>query len=289
MRKVKSTVFLASVSLCILAISLAFVAFYGQVYQPSPLLNTNLKFWTLDRTKNLTRPYLWEVDIIKGSSDNVTIYPFNVENRPSIALRADRSNRNNTSVWTTVHVRQDLRGQALDAILRSKISLWVFPTFPYWYNAESKNPENTFGIEINDGINLLWYVFADDPSQVFQLPHHRIVLTQTPLNAWSLKEIDIAEQYQEAGWKMPESISFILILGTTGAHSGNWVGYFSSLSVDVGPLRTESLSSSQRLTILAGDAVAILALAAATAVLQRHKGTGKLGASRRQRKFKGER
>jgi hypothetical protein len=276
-------------SLCILAVSAAFMAFYGQVYQPSPLLNTNLKFWTLDLGKNLTRPYLWEVDIIKGSFDNVTTYPFVVDNRPSIALRVDRRNLNNTSVWTTVHVRQDLKGQALDAIFRSKISLWVFPTFAYWYGSEGKNPENTFGIEINDGTHLLWYVFADGQSQVFQLPNHRIVLIHTPLDAWSLRDIDIAEQYQEAGWKIPESISFILILGTTWVHPGDWVGYFSSISVAVGPLQTEKLSSTQRLTLLAADAVAILALAVATAVLQEHKGASKVGASRRQRRFRSAR
>ncbi len=252
------------------------------------MLNTNLKFWTLDQAKNLTRPYLWQVDIIKGRSDNVTIYPFTMENRPSIALRVDRNNQNNTSIWTTVHVRQDLHGRALDAIIRSKISLWVFPTFPYWYNAESKNPEITFGIEINDGTNLLWYVFANGPSQVFQLPHHRIVLIQTPLNTWSPREIDIAQQYQEAHWKTPESISFILILGATWVHPGDWVGYFASLSVDVDQLQTANLSSTHRLTILAGDAVAISALFITTMVLQRHKGARRPDGSRSQRKSKGE-
>lgn len=273
MRAIKPTVAIVAFSLCILAITVSFVSFYGQVYQPSPLLNTNMKFWTLDPAANLTRPYLWQVDLIKGTFDNVSVYQFNVENRPSIALRVDRSNRNNTSVWTTLHIRQDLSGQGLDVILRSKISLWVFPTFPYWYDISSENPENTFGVEINDGTNLLWFVFSDEPSQVFQLPHHRIVLTETPLNTWSPREIDIAKQYDEAGWKKPESISFILILGTTRVHPGNWVGYISGLSVDVGPLQTESLSLSQRLLVLATDAIVILALAAAAVSIQRRKGT----------------
>ncbi len=274
--------------MCILAVSLAFMTFYGQVYQPSPLLNSNWKFWTLDPTKNLTRPYLWQVDTIKGDFDNVTIYQFNVDNRASLALRLDRNNRNNTGVWTTVHVRQDLRGQGLDAIFRSKISLLVFPTFPYWYDLGSKNPENTFGIEINDGTNLLWYVFADEPSRVFQLPHHRIVLTQTPLNTWSLREIDIAKQYQEAGWETPESISFILILGTTWLHPGDWVGYFSSLSVDVAPLQTESLSLAQRFTIVVADALVIVGLAATMAFLRGDKGRANIRTSHRQRKLKGK-
>ncbi|HXZ91057.1 MAG TPA: hypothetical protein VEG61_08340, partial [Candidatus Dormibacteraeota bacterium] len=74
------------------------------------------------------------------------------------------------------------------------------------------------------------------------------------------REIDIASQYEAAGWQMPESISFTLILGTTWLHPGNWVGYFSGLSVDVAPLQTQSLSPTQTLTVLIFDAVIIMLL-----------------------------
>jgi hypothetical protein len=260
--KIRPTAAVLVAAFCVLAVSSAFIVFYGQVFQPSPLLNTNMKFWTIDPTKNIPTPYLWTIDVIQGPTDNVTVYQTSVADRPSIALRVDRSNPNNSQVWTTLHVRQDLRGQALQAIFRSKITLDVYPTFPYWYNPNSKNPENTFGIEINDGTNLLWYVFADEPTQIFQLPHHRIILTQTPLNTWSSKEIHIASQYAEAGWKTPESISFILILGTTWIHPGDWVGYFSALSVNVAPLQTQNLSPTQTLTVLAIDAVVLILLGA---------------------------
>jgi hypothetical protein len=263
------------IALCIVAISSAFVVYYGQVFQPSPLLNTNMKFWTVDPTKNITIPYLWTVDLIEGPADNVTIYQSTINNQPAIALRVQRSNSNNSLIWTTVHVRQDLRGQGLDAIFRSKITLEVYPTFPYWYNPSSKNPENTFGVEINDGTNLIWYVFANEPNQVFQLPHHRIVLTQTPLNTWSTREIDIASQYEAAGWKKPEGISFTLILGTTWLHPGNWVGYISGISVNVAPLQTQSLSSTQSLAVVVIDAVAISLLAATMVSFQKRKAKGK--------------
>jgi len=219
-----------------------------------------MKFWTIDPTKNLLTPYLWTIDVIESPSDNVSVYQTVIADRPAIALRVIRTNPNNSQIWTTVHVRQDLRGQALDEIFRSKISIDVYPTFAYLYNPNSNNPENTFGIEINDGTNLLWYAFADEPSQIFQLPHTRIILTQTPLNTWSTREIDIASQFKAAGWEMPESISFTLILGTTWLHPGNWVGYFSRLSVEVAPLQTQSLSPTQTLTVLIIDAVIIMLL-----------------------------
>jgi len=258
--RVKRAVAFAAITFCILTVSSAFLVFYGQVFQPPPLLNTNMKFWTIDPTKNLLTPYLWTIDEIESPSDNISVYQTVVADRPAIALRVIRTNLNNSQIWTTVHVRQDLHGQALAAIFRSKIAIDVYPTFPYWYNPDSNNPENTFGIEINDGTNLLWYTFADASSQVFQLPHNRIILTQTPLNAWSTREINIASQYQAAGWKMPESISFTLILGTTWVHPGDWVGYFSGLSVEVPPLQTQSLSPTQTLTVPVIDGVIIMLL-----------------------------
>lgn len=271
MLNIKLTITVLSVSICILAVSLSFMSLYGQVFEPSPLLNTNIKFWTIDPTNNVTTPYLWQVDIIKGPHDNISIYQTEIANRQSLGLNLSRSNQNNTGVWTTVHVRQDVHGQALDALFRSPVYLWVYPTFDYRYDPNFKNPENTFGVEINDGTNLLWYVFADNQSQVFQLPHHRIVLMQTPLNTWSLRELDIGTQFQEAGWKEPESLSFILILGTTWIHSGTWWGYFSGLNVNVTPRLTEGLSATQRMGIIIGDGLIILGIVVVAMILQRHK------------------
>ena len=273
---IKLTITVLSVSICILAVTFSFMSLYGQVFEPSPLLNTKMKFWTIDPTNNVTTPYLWQVDIIKGPHDNISIQQTEIANRQSLGLNLSRSNQNNTGVWTTVHVRQDVHGQALDALFRSHVSLWVYPTFDYRYDPNFKNPENTFGVEINDGTNLLWYVFADNQSQVFQLPHHRIVLMQTPLKSWSLRELDIGKQFQEAGWKEPESLSFILILGTTWIHPGTWWGYYSGLNANVTARLTEGLSAMQRVGIIIGDGVIILGIVVAV-ILQRHKTRTHLG------------
>jgi F0F1-type ATP synthase membrane subunit c/vacuolar-type H+-ATPase subunit K len=231
----------------------------------------NQKLWTFDPTKNITKPYLWDVDIIKGPPDNVSIIQTSVQNQAAIGLKLDRVNQNNSNVWTTLHIRQDLHGQALDAVFRSEISLMVFPTFHLWFDTITHSPENTFGIEINDGTNLLWFVFSDSQSQTFQLPHHRIVLTETPLNEWSTRSVGIAAQWQAAGWKKPDSLSFILILGTTLLHPGTWVGYFANLSVNVATFQAESLSSGARLGILIADALVILGLTAIILLMEKRQ------------------
>jgi len=241
------------------------------VFEPSPLLNPSMKLWTQDPTNNETRPYLWQVDIIKGVYDNVSAYPTVLANRQAVALNISRSNVNNTEVWTTLHIRQDLYGQALDAAFRSEISMWVWPTFDYLNNPDLKNPENTFGVEINDGTNLLWFVFADNVSQIFQFPNLRIVLMQTPLKAWSLRQFDIGKEYVDAGWKEPDSLSFTLILGTTWLHPGGWGGYFSGLSATVTPRQTAVLSSSERDGIYIGAGLTILLVIGTAILTQRNK------------------
>jgi hypothetical protein len=270
-RNIRLGIALLSVSFCILAVSFSFMSFYGQVFEPSPLMNTNMKFWTNDPTNNITRPYLWQVDIIKGPHDNVSLHQTEMANRQALEMKLSRSNVNNTQVWTTLHVRQDIHGQALGAIFTSEISLWVFPTMHYRYDDKLHNPENTFGVEINDGTNLLWYVFSDEASQVFQLSHHRIVLMETPLDTWSLRQLDIGKQFQAAGWKQPESISFTLILGTTQIYLGTFQGYFSGLTVNVRQRQTESLTQTQSASIIIGDAIVIMALGLTTLFLQKHK------------------
>jgi hypothetical protein len=228
-----------------------------------------MKFWTFNPAINSTAPYLWQIDIIKNPADNVSVSRTVIADRPAVALSVYRSIANGSSVWTTVHLRQDLHGQALDTAFNSTISIWVFPTFTYQYDLRFKNPENVFGIEINDGVNLVWYVFADDQSQVVQFPHQRIVVTQTPLHAWSYRTINIAHEYAEAGWEKPDSLSFILILGTTNIYPGNWVGYVSALSVQTTMQRTHVLSTFDVETLVVCDVILIGVLSGAGMVMRR--------------------
>jgi hypothetical protein len=73
MKSTRPLVVLVALSACILITSLSFMSYYGQVDQPSPLLNTNMKYWTPDPANNITKPYLWQVDIIKGQRQPLPI------------------------------------------------------------------------------------------------------------------------------------------------------------------------------------------------------------------------
>jgi len=85
--RVRRAVAFVAIVFCILTVSSAFIIFYGQVFQPPPLLNTNMKYWTVDPTKNILTPYLWTIDVIEGPTDNISVYQTVIADRPSIALR----------------------------------------------------------------------------------------------------------------------------------------------------------------------------------------------------------
>ena len=283
----RAIIAVAVLSLSILSATFAFINYYGQVFQAPPLLNTNLQYWTVDPTKNITTPYLWTVDFIQGPTDNVSVFRAVVGGRNALGLRVIRTNANNSQIWTTVHVRQDVHGQGLDAIFHANISVDVFPTFQYLYNPDTRNPENVFGVEINDGTNLIWYVFCNEPSQIVQLPHHRIILTQTPLNVWSTRTLNIASQYAAAGWEKPVSISFTFIIGTTWLHLGNWVGYFSNLTVTVPAIEVQRLSMMQIVTVFSADSLVIIFLAGVVVLYWKGKTVGEVPGTRREVRVNG--
>ena len=284
---IRAIIAVAVVSLSVLSASFAFISYYGQVFQAPPLLNTNLQYWTVDPTKNITTPYLWTVDFIQGSTDNVSVFRAIVGGRTALGLRVIRTNANNSQIWTTVHVRQDVHGQGLNAIFYANITVDVFPTFQYLYNPDTKNPENVFGVEINDGTNLIWYIFANEPSQIVQLPHHRIILTQTPLNVWSTRTLNIASQYAATGWEKPVSISFTFIIGTTWLHLGNWVGYFSNLSVTVPTIQLQRLSMMQVVTVFSTDSLVIIFLAGVVVLYWKRRIVGEMPGTRKEARVNG--
>ncbi len=239
----------APVSLLILVIVIvaAFYQYYGEVYYPPPILNTKFKYWSTDPVTNATKPYGWSVDYIKGPGDSISTFPTILEGRNALGVRVFKERANDTSDWANVHIRQGLRGQALSLVFNSKIRIWVYPTFSYIYDDKTGDPRNVFGVEVNDGTHLLWFVFTNEKSRTYELPlrKHRIVVTETPLKSWSLREVNISGEYAKAGWRQPDSLSFILIVGSTKIIPGTFFGYFGELEVLLASsgLSHDSLSS----------------------------------------------
>ncbi|MEM2942932.1 MAG: hypothetical protein QXT81_05880 [Candidatus Bathyarchaeia archaeon] len=213
-------------------VALSFTQNYGKIDDLPIVLNPNFKYFTKDPVTGHQKPFLWEVTYTKGPNDDAFIRHDVVDGEECLGLHIYQDGVNDTYSWASIHVKQGLRGYAASRFLRSRLSLWVYPTYSYACDPLSKEPWNVFGIEINDGRNLLWLIFSDGPEGSYQIRNHRIVLVNAPLNRWTYVQIDISSLYREAGWEEPKDLSFILIVGATKEMRGNYAGFYRGLNIE---------------------------------------------------------
>lgn len=205
---------------------------YGKANDYPIVLNSKFKYFTRDSTTGDQKPFLWEVTYTKGPDDSAFVRHDVVEGKECLGLHVYQDGANDTYDWANVHVKQALRGQAATRFISSKIGLWVYPTFSFVQDPNSKEPRNVFGIEVNDGNHLIWYIFSDSPNGSYRLRNHMIVMVNAPLNAWTHVQIDVLSHYRQAGWEEPSDLSFILITGATKITPGNYASYYRDLNIE---------------------------------------------------------
>lgn len=239
-----------SILICAALILNAYVQDYGHGYEAPPLLNTTFRYWTLVPGTNETKPYLWETDFLKGPLDRLWLAEDTVDGESALGMHVYQDGLNDTFDWAMLHVRQDLRGNAASKVFQNSIGIWAYPTFPYHPDPVNSNPRNAFGIEINDGTHIIWFIFSPGEPAFYEFKLHRIIVIPTPLNQWSYREINVKAQYEEAKWAFPGSFSFILISGATKLDPGTYAGYFRSVNVTgPSPSATGSAESASNLIV----------------------------------------
>ena len=218
--------------LFILIIGISFFQNYGKAQEFPLILNPKFKYFTKDQYTGMQRPFLWEATYTLGPNDSGFLRRDNVTNIECLGLHLYQDGANDTYAWANIHVKQAIRGEDVSRLFRSTVTFWIYPTFSFVYDLNSKEPWNVFGLEVNDGTHMIWFIYSDSIEQTYQLRNHRIVHTNLPLNQWSYVDLDIAEEYSKAGWEEPSDLSFILICGATKMTPGNYAGYFSEINVD---------------------------------------------------------
>ncbi len=205
---------------------------YGSADDYPLILNPKFKYFTRDPMTGEYKPFLWEAAYTKGPNDLTFLRHDLVGGRECLGLHVYQDGANDSYSWATIHVKQTLRGEAVSRLFGSWIGIWAYPTFRFAQDPISKEPWNVFGLEINDGKHLIWFVFSDHASGVYNLRNHRIVLVDAPLNQWSYIKMDVASHYSEAGWESPDDLSLILITGATKMDPGNRAGFYGEIQVE---------------------------------------------------------
>ncbi len=221
----------ASILTCACMISILFIELYGVMPEAPAIANPRFKYWTRDPVWNFTKPLMWEVSLLLGPKDRGFIRRDVVDGMICLGMHVYQDGANDAHDWATVHVRQNLRGKAVKQLFQGTSEIWVYPTFRHQRYRDSGHPENVFGVEINNGTNLLWIIFSEEPDQVYQIQRHLIVIINTPLNTWSHREVRIGNYYSDAGWTLPSEVALIFLVGATKGTPGEYAGFFQEIKV----------------------------------------------------------
>jgi len=144
--------------------------------------NPAYKFW--DGTENT--PIYWSVtDDPPGSG---TAIPMVADGRPvmKLGLHAEDEGLNRIALQNWINLPT------------SPIGIWL-----YW-NPPKEDPASVaYGLEIDDGKHLLWFIYG--PSDYSEPPAEGqyIIYQSIPPRTWVHREIDIPAAYAQAGWQLP--------------------------------------------------------------------------------------
>jgi len=230
-RTVRRTFAPVSILICVGMISVLFTRLHGVTSESPAIVNPRFKYWTTDPVWKFMKPLMWEVSPLIGPNDHAFIRRDIVDGQLCLGTHVFQDGANDAYHWATIHVRQNLRGRATKQLFEGSLEMWVYPTFLHERYSESGHPENAFGVEVNDGMNILWIVFSDQPDEAYQIKRHRIVIINTPLNRWSHREVRIGKHYSDAGWQLPSEVALILLVGATKDFPGQYAGFFQEIRV----------------------------------------------------------
>jgi hypothetical protein len=188
---------------------------------PPPILNGGLKYWITDPSDKRQKPYMWQLVAIFGDGDSFSVSQETVGGRNALEAYVTQNGAKDKDFWAVGQVRQFI------GLPTSSIGLWVYPTFTY---KDGASPQNVFGVEINDGTHVIWFIFSDRGEGIYDLPNRRIIVAKAPLNEWSYHKINISEEYLKLGYQLPGNVMFSLIMGAGQNSPGTYTGYFSDIA-----------------------------------------------------------
>jgi len=197
-------------------------------YPPPAILDPAFDLWVSDRESGQKRPLVWELDSVKGVGDQVMLEETVLAGKTTLEIRVFEDGFDEVGVY--VRLKQMIDGARLRAFLDSEVGVWVF--LESSSKEQSDSPSTIFGVQTNDGLNMLTFIFSEEASHPQQAPGSRTVFLATPSGRWAYQRIDVAGEYKDAHWKKPERLSFGVTLGAQASAPGWHVGYVHRFVVE---------------------------------------------------------
>jgi hypothetical protein len=236
-RSFKGLVAPISVALLILVAGMAFLNLRPRYVGPPPILDPSFELWVGDPGSR--RLMLWDLEYVKGLGDQVSLRETELAGKRAMEFLVTQDGTDGEPVYAYLKQNQTIDGARLTQLLTDDIGVWIL-TEPCNCDGAVTTRSVIFGIEVNDGIHTLTFIFSDRANRATTIFAHRFVYLSTQPGTWAYQHINVTEQYRLAQWSLPERLTFSLVFEVGGFATGSHSAYVNSfhhtkLQLDTGP------------------------------------------------------
>ena len=224
----KLTAPLSAVFLIVVA-GLAFTFLHTGTEYPPPILDPEFGLWISDNDFGGKRPMVWQLEYERGVGDQILLQETAIADKTALEIQIFQDGADQR--WTYVRLGQTIDGTRLRALLDEEVGIWVFLQASCACNRPPSDQTGIFEIQTNDGTHVLDFIFTETVTVMNASPTHRIIFLQTPKGEWAHYPIDLAMQYKEAQWSLPDRVSLSIILGAPSTAIGWHTAYVHGFSV----------------------------------------------------------
>lgn len=223
----KLTAPLSAVFLIVIA-GLAFTNLQAKSESPPLILDPQFELWVSDPKLGGERPLVWGLEYARGAGDQVALQAVVLADKRALEISIFQDGVDDE--WAYVYLSQMIDGARLMALLDEELGVWIFSGSSCACQETSPPQSTVFGLETNDGMHTLTFIFSSETVEPQEFLTQRTVFLQTPQGQWVYQTINFTKQYAEAHWNLPDRLSFSIVLGAPGHATGAHVGYVNGFS-----------------------------------------------------------
>jgi len=219
---------LSAVFLIVIA-GFAFTQLQARTEYPPPILDPEFNLWVSNPELGGKKPMVWELEYQKSLGDQILLQEAVMGDKQGLGIQIFQDGTDEN--FTYVRLGQTIDGTRARALFDEEVGIWVLLQGSCACSGRASGQTVTFEIETNDGTHTLDFLFAETTAEMSVSPTHRTISLQTPIGEWTHHPIDIARQYENAQWKLPDQISLSIVFGVPGPAGGWHSEYVHGFSV----------------------------------------------------------
>jgi hypothetical protein len=216
-----------SVTILLIVAGLTFLGLQPSFVGPPPILDPNFQLWVGDA--GARRLMVWDLEYTKRPGDIVSLRETVVGGKNATQILLTHSGIDDAPIY--IYLKQTIDGARLTGLLEGDIGIWVL-TEPCACSGTSTAQALIFGVEINDGVHTITFIFSDQATETRTLLAHRFVYLPTQSGVWTQQHVNLTRQYALARWSLPDHLTFSLVFEAGATATGTHSAYVNSIHVE---------------------------------------------------------